>query len=57
MTYKTILLHVNDQRRVAGLVDAAAHLASRHQAHLIGLFVMPPIPAYGALSIGAGIGA
>lgn len=55
MTYKTILLHVNDERRVAGLVDAAAHLATRHEAHLIGLFVMPPLPAYGAVSIGAGI--
>ena len=55
MTYKTILLHLNDERRVGGLMDAAAYLATRHQAHLIGLFVMPPIPAYGALSIGAGI--
>ena len=55
MTYRTILLHVNDERRVAGLVDAAAHLATRHQAHLVGLFVMPPLPAYGSISIGAGI--
>lgn len=54
MAYKTILLHLNDQRRVAGLVDAAAHLASRSQAHLIGLFVMPPLAAYRALSIGGG---
>ena len=36
MAYKTILLHVNDERRVAALVDAAAHLAERDQAHLIG---------------------
>ena len=55
MTYKTILLHLNDERRVGGLMDAAAYLATRNQAHLIGLFVMPPIPAYGALSIGARI--
>jgi nucleotide-binding universal stress UspA family protein len=55
MTYKTILLHVNDERRAAGLLDAATFLAARHQAHLIGLFVMPPLPAYGALSIGSSI--
>ena len=55
MTIKTILLHANDERRVGGLVDAAAHLATRHEAHLIGLYVMPPIPTYGATTIGAGM--
>ena len=55
MTYKTILLHLNDERRAAGLLDAATFLAARQQAHLIGLFVMPPLPAYGALSIGSSI--
>ena len=55
LTYKTILLHLNDERRAAGLLDAATYLAACHQAHLIGLFVMPPLPAYGALSIGSGI--
>ena len=53
MTYKTILLHTNDERRVAGLVDAATHIATRHEAHLIGLYVMPPVPTYGATSRGA----
>lgn len=55
MAYKTILLHVNDERRVAALVDAAAHLAERDQAHLIGLYVMPPVPTYGSSSYGAGM--
>jgi nucleotide-binding universal stress UspA family protein len=55
MTYKTILLHVNDERRVAGLVDAAAILATRFDAHLIGLYVMPPVPTYGVTSMGAGM--
>jgi nucleotide-binding universal stress UspA family protein len=55
MTYKTILLHVNDERRVAGLVDAAAVLATRFDAHLIGLYVMPPVPTYGVTSMGAGM--
>jgi nucleotide-binding universal stress UspA family protein len=55
MTYKTILLHVNDERRVAGLVDAAAVLATRYEAHLIGLYVMPPVPTYGVTQVGAGM--
>lgn len=55
MTLKTILLHVNDERRVTGLVDAASHLATRHEAHLIGLYVMPPIPTFGATAYGAGL--
>jgi nucleotide-binding universal stress UspA family protein len=55
MTYKTILLHLNDERRAVGLLDSASFLAARHQAHLIGLFVMPPLPAYGALSVGSSI--
>lgn len=55
MPYKTIVLHLNDERRVPGLVDAAAHLATRHQAHLTGLYVMPPVPTYGATSVGAAI--
>ena len=55
MSIKTILLHVNDERRVAGLVDAAAHIATRHEAHLIGLYVLPPVPTYGATPIGAGM--
>ena len=55
MTYKTILLHVNDERRVVGLVEAAAVLATRYEAHLIGLYVMPPVPTYGVTSVGAGM--
>jgi nucleotide-binding universal stress UspA family protein len=54
MTYKTILLHVNDERRATGLIEVAAILSTQHDAHLIGLYVMPPIPAYGANAIGAG---
>ncbi len=55
MSIKTILLHVNDERRVAGLVDAAAQLATRYEAHLIGLYVMPPVPTLGATSMGASL--
>jgi nucleotide-binding universal stress UspA family protein len=48
MSYKTILAHLNDKRRVARIANVAAQLASRFGAHLIGLSVAPPerlIPA------------
>ena len=55
MTMKTILLHVNDERRVAGLVDVACAIARKFEAHLIGLYALPPVPTYGASTVGAGI--
>ncbi len=55
MSIKTILLHVNDERRVAGLIDAAAHVATRYESHLTGLYVMPPVPTLGATSLGASL--
>ena len=30
-------------------------LASRHQGHLIGLYVIPPVPTYGSHTMGAGM--
>ena len=41
MTYKTILVHLNDERRVGQIIDVAAHIADRNEAHLIGLYVVP----------------
>jgi nucleotide-binding universal stress UspA family protein len=41
MSYKTIVVHCNDKRRVARVASAAAELASRFNAHLIGLSVSP----------------
>jgi nucleotide-binding universal stress UspA family protein len=55
MTYRTLLLHVNDERRVPGLVDSAARIASQQGAHVIGLYVLPPVPTHGATTIGAGM--
>ncbi|MDX2155640.1 MAG: universal stress protein [Hyphomicrobiaceae bacterium] len=55
MTYKTILVHINDERRVAGLVDAACQLGERFGAHVIALYVMPPVPTYGPTGFGAGM--
>ena len=41
MRYKTILVHLNDERRAGQVIDAAAHLADRHEANLIGIYVVP----------------
>lgn len=42
MSYKTILMHCNDKRRLAPLVAATANLAESFQAHLVALSVVPP---------------
>ena len=43
MPYKTILVHCNDQRRIARLLSPTIALADRFQSHVIGLSVVPPI--------------
>ena len=49
MTYKTILVHLNDSRRAEAVLEPATQLATRFNSHLIGLHVYaavpgPPIP-------------
>jgi nucleotide-binding universal stress UspA family protein len=43
MSYKTILMHCNDARRIEPLLAATVTLAERFQAHLLALSVVPPI--------------
>jgi nucleotide-binding universal stress UspA family protein len=45
MSYKTILVHVNDKRRAEALLEPAVALASRYNAHLIGVRAYAAIPA------------
>ncbi len=45
MTYKTILVHLNDSRRAEKVLEPAAELAVRFNAHLIGLHVCSAVPA------------
>ena len=45
MTYKTILVHLNDSRRAEKMLEPAAQLAVRFNAHLIGLNVCSAVPA------------
>ena len=50
MTYKTILVHVDDKKRAPKILDAACTIAAKHNAHLITTFVLPSIdvaPSFG----------
>lgn len=46
MTYKTILVSLNDTPRLPELLEAASLLARRYEAHLIGLYVVPAVTIY-----------
>ena len=45
MSYKTILVHLNDERRVEAVLEPAMTLARRYNAHLIGMHVYAALPA------------
>ena len=47
MSYKTILMHCNDRRRIETLLAPTVRLAEKFQAHLIGLSVVPPVSVVG----------
>jgi nucleotide-binding universal stress UspA family protein len=42
--YKTILVHLNDERRAKTVLAPALALARRSEAHLIGLYAYPAMP-------------
>jgi nucleotide-binding universal stress UspA family protein len=48
MSYKTVLVHCNDRRRIGALLAPALSLAERFQSHLIGLSVVPPVAVFSA---------
>ncbi|MFN3745511.1 MAG: universal stress protein [Hyphomicrobiaceae bacterium] len=45
MAYKSILVHLNNEGRVARLMGAAMQLALPANSHVVGLFVVPSAPA------------
>lgn len=53
MSYKTILVHLNDERRVGQLIDVAGRVADMDEAHIIGLYVMPTTVVGMTTGIGA----
>jgi len=46
MSYKTILVYIDSPESASNLVSAAAKVAERSEAHLIGMYVIPPVPVY-----------
>lgn len=56
MAYKTILVNLNAVDRTDVLIPLAVDLARTHQAHLVGLFVIPPVnifPLTGSIELPA----
>jgi nucleotide-binding universal stress UspA family protein len=55
MTFKTIVVNLNHEARVAELTAAAAAVARPTEAHVVGLYVMPPLfmPSDVVLPMGA----
>ncbi|UCE31066.1 MAG: universal stress protein [Burkholderiales bacterium] len=53
MTYKTILVHLDDSKQIDRRIDAATELAVACDAHLVGVFVPPPVyvPAFPEASV------
>jgi len=47
MTYKTILVHMDDSKHCAARVSLAARMAGDFAAHLIGLYATDPFELYG----------
>lgn len=51
MPYKTILVHLSDEKSVEPLLEVACDLARRSEAHLIGLYVIPSFVPPSALEV------
>ncbi|MCR9212255.1 MAG: universal stress protein [Proteobacteria bacterium] len=51
MSYKTILVNLNTEKYAKNLLQVAATLAAKHEAHLIGLYVVPAVEVYPAVSM------
>jgi nucleotide-binding universal stress UspA family protein len=50
LMYKTILVHLYDERRAPAVLEAAAFVATRFESHVIGLYVMPSMRAAAGMS-------
>ena len=51
MAYSTILVHFGSEEHAKRLVDVAAVLGQRHNAHVIGLYVIPKREMHAAISV------
>ncbi len=46
MSFKTVLLHLNSSQNCEPIIKAGVAIAEQHDAHLIGLYVIPPVVSY-----------
>ncbi|MBX2885048.1 MAG: universal stress protein [Granulosicoccus sp.] len=46
MSYQTIIVYLDNQNHASKLLESAASIAHRHNAHLVGLYVVPPLHFY-----------
>ncbi len=53
MSYKTVLLHLNSGQHCEPIINAGVAIAERHGAHLIGVYVVPPVMVYMGVPIPA----
>ncbi|NNE22498.1 MAG: universal stress protein [Rhizobiales bacterium] len=53
MTYKTIIVSLNDVSRSDALLAVSMAIAAKHDAHLIGLYVIPAVRVYPEMSMHA----
>lgn len=51
MSYKTILLHLNAGHPTDAIIKAGVSVAEKHGAHLIGVYVVPPVLIYSGVPI------
>ena len=53
MTYKTIMVSLNEIGRLPQLIEAAAFLGQTFKAHISGLYVIPTVQVYPSVSFEA----
>ncbi len=55
MSFRTVLVHLDHQVQAEHLLKAAVRLATQHQAHLIGAYIMHPAEPYTGLDVDVAI--
>lgn len=51
MAYRTLVLHLTNEARARTLVEASIGVARQHEAHLIGLYVIPSVEIHVAAEV------
>ena len=51
MTYKTIMVCLNEVDRIERLLDFAIEIADHQNAHILGLYVIPAVQIYPSVTI------